>query len=67
MFERQVLRMSESAKKNIKTIIMVVLFVVFVALVIIGQRSIGAPGLLLMLAGVAGLVAMLWMYNRKYK
>lgn len=59
--------MSESAKKTVKYIVMAVLFVVCMALVIVGQRFTGPVGLLVMLAGLAGLVAMLWYYNRRYQ
>lgn len=59
--------MKESTKKLIIGLIVLVVFVVCVGLVIVGQRNIGAPGLLTQLAGVAGLVLLLWLYNRQYK
>lgn len=44
-----------------------VLFVVCIALVVIGQRNVGLPGTLIMLLGLAGLIGLLYAYNRKYK
>lgn len=44
-----------------------IVFVVCICLVIIGQRNIGPAGLLTMLAGLAGLVVLLWLYNRQFK
>ena len=41
--------------------------VVCIALVIVGQRKIGPSGLLMMLVGLAGLLVLLWLYNRQYK
>ena len=59
--------MSESAKKIITAIVILIIFIVCRALVIVGQRNIGLSGLLTMLAGLAGLVFLLWLYNRQYK
>lgn len=59
--------MSESAKKIITAIVILIIFIVCLALVIVGQRYIGLGGLLTMLAGLAGLVFLLWLYNRQYK
>ncbi|MCR1838831.1 DUF6903 family protein [Murimonas intestini] len=59
--------MSESAKKIITAIVILIIFIVCLALVIVGQRNIGLSGLLTMLAGLAGLVFLLWLYNRQYK
>lgn len=59
--------MSESAKKIITAIIVLVVFIACLALVIMGQRNIGLGGLCTMLAGLAGLVFLLWLYNRQYK
>lgn len=47
--------------------LMLLVLIVGVALVIVGQKNIGAPGLGLMLLGLAMLVGLLWFYNRKYK
>ncbi len=59
--------MSEKGKKLLIGIIIAIVFVVCVALVIIGQRNIGPQGLLMMLVGLAGLIVLLWLYNRQYK
>lgn len=59
--------MSENGKKLLIGIIVAVVFVVCIALVIIGQKNIGPQGLLMMLLGLAGLIVLLWLYNRKYK
>ena len=53
--------------KALKIIVMLVIFVICIALVIIGQRNIGPSGLGLMILGLAGLVSLLWIYNRQYK
>lgn len=59
--------MSESAKKVLKGIIILIIFVICVALVVIGQRNVGPQGLGTMLLGLAGLIFLLWLYNRQYK
>ncbi len=59
--------MSEFAKKLVTAVVVLIVFVVCVALVVIGQRNIGATGLLTQLIGVAGLIILLWIYNRQYK
>ncbi len=42
-------------------------FIVGVALVVIGQRMIGLVGLSIMLVGLAGILLLLHLYNRKYQ
>ena len=59
--------MNEFAKKIVTAVVVLSVFVVCVALVVIGQRNIGATGLLVQLIGVAGLIILLWLYNRQYK
>lgn len=59
--------MNETAKKIITAIVILLFFIVCVALVITGQRQTGAPGLIRQLVGIAGLVGLLWLYNRQYK
>lgn len=59
--------MSDHAKKIVSGIIILLVFVVCVALVVIGQKHIGPQGLGLMLLGLAGLVVLLWLYNRQYQ
>jgi hypothetical protein len=50
---------------KVKIIVNAALF--FMALVIGGQRHIGYAGLGVMLIGLAGLLAQLWLYNRQYQ
>lgn len=59
--------MSENGKKLLIGIVIAVVFVVCLALVIVGQKHTGPQGLLMMLAGLAGLLVLLWLYNRQYK
>ena len=59
--------MNEQAKKVLSGIIILVVFVVSVGLVIVGQRSIGPRGFGTLRLGLAGLIALLWLYNRQYK
>lgn len=59
--------MNENVKKILVGIIVAVVFVVCVALVVMGQRKIGPQGLLMMFAGLAGLIVLLWLYNKQYK
>jgi len=59
--------MSDSLRNTLRNVLMLIVFVVATALVIVGQKSIGAAGLGLMLLGVAILIGLLWFYNRKYK
>lgn len=48
-------------------IIKIILFVVFLVMIIWGQRQAGYGNLLAMLIGLAGLLGLLYSYNRKYK
>ena len=59
--------MNEFTKKIVTAIVVLIVFVVCVALVVIGQRNIGASGLMIQLVGVAGVVVLLWLYNRQYR
>ena len=45
----------------------VAVFVAGMALIVAGQRRIGPGGLLMMLAGLAGILLLLGRYNRKYQ
>ena len=51
----------------VKNIIMAVLFFVFLGMIVIGQKTVGLGTLGLEIAGLAGLLAELYVYNRKYK
>lgn len=59
--------MNEQVKKILIGIIVAIVFVVCIALVVIGQRNIGPAGLGTMLIGLSGLIVLLWLYNRQYK
>ncbi len=59
--------MNESTTKILTGILIAIVFFVCVALVIVGQRNIGPGGLCTMLLGLAGLIFLLWLYNRQYK
>lgn len=53
-------------KDSFGTIVIIVLFIVFVALVIVGQRTIDRNYLFIQLLGLLGILGVLWKYNRKY-
>lgn len=53
-------------KDSAATIITVILFIVFIVLVIVGQRTIGRAYLFTQLIGLAGILGVLWKYNKKY-
>lgn len=59
--------MSETGKKVVKAIVILVVFIICMVLVITGQRHVGPGGLITMLVGLGGLVVLLWLYNRQYK
>lgn len=51
----------------IKNIVMIILFFVFLGMIIIGQKTVGLSNLGLELVGLAGLLALLFVYNRTYR
>lgn len=53
--------------EKIRNLIMVIVFVVCLVLIIIGQKNIGVPGLIMELVGLVGLLTLLFIYNNKYK
>ncbi|WP_413371980.1 DUF6903 family protein [Paenibacillus taichungensis] len=59
--------MEDFTKNYLRNLLMLIFFIVGIGLVIVGQKNIGAPGLGLMLLGLAMLIGLLWLYNRKYK
>ena len=59
--------MNEYTKKLLVGILVAIIFVVCVALVIIGHRNVGLSGLGTQMIGLAGLIILLWLYNRQYK
>lgn len=46
---------------------MIIVFVVCLALILMGQKNISATGLLMELAGLVGLLTLLFLYNRRYR
>lgn len=61
------MKVSERAVRWIKGIIAAVIFIVSIVLVIVGQRSTGIPGTIQMLIGLAGILILLFIYNRQYQ
>lgn len=59
--------MSETRKKFVKGAAVFAVFVISMALVIWGQRHVGPGGLGIMVLGLAGLIALLWFYNKQYR
>ena len=59
--------MNEYTKKALIGVLAAIVFVVCLALVIIGQRNLGPQGLVTQLVGLAGLLILLWLYNRQFK
>ncbi len=53
--------------KWLARIIAIVLFIVFMALIVTGQRTVGVPYLIRMLVGLLGLLAMLFYYNKQHQ
>ena len=57
----------EYTRKTILTIVGLLVFLSCCALVVIGQKSVSTTGLVTMLAGLAGIVLCLWIYNRTHR
>ncbi len=53
--------------KWIIRLIYVIIFIGSMALIVTGQRNIGPAGLLCMLAGLAGILVLLFLYNKKFQ
>ncbi|BBK23695.1 DUF6903 family protein [Amedibacterium intestinale] len=51
----------------IKNIIMAILFFVFLGMIIVAQRTVSLTNLGIEIVGLAGLLTLLYIYNRKYK
>ena len=51
----------------VKNIIMAILFFVFLGLIIVGQKTVSLTNLGIEIVGLAGLLTLLYIYNRKYK
>lgn len=52
--------------KWVKTIINIVIFIVGIVLICTQQRNVGPTGLLLMIIGLAGILFLLYSYNKQY-
>ena len=59
--------MGEKMKKIGAITILIGVFIISIVLTVVGQRNVGPAGLLTMLVGLAGLIFLLWFYNRQYK
>lgn len=59
--------MNEYTKKKIIGVLVAIVFCICIALVVIGQRNVGLTGLGMELLGLAGLIILLWLYNRQFK
>ncbi len=53
-------------KDNLVVIVKFLVFIVCIAMIVIGVRSIGRLDLGIMLLGLAGLMGLLYDYNRKF-
>ena len=53
--------------KIVKNVIIAIVFVVCLALIIIGQKNISVRGLVMELVGLVGLLVLLYLYNRQFK
>lgn len=51
----------------IKTILSLIAFIVCAALVVIGQKTVGIPNLMMEIVGVIGIMILIYLYNRKYQ
>ena len=51
----------------VKNIIMAILFFVFLGLIIVGQKTVSVANLGMEFIGLAGLLVLLYLYNRKDK
>lgn len=50
-----------------KNLILLAIFIISMALIFIGQKDTGYPGLGLEALGLIGLVSVLFMYNKRFK
>lgn len=53
--------------KWVKAIVVILIFCICIALIIVGQKTVGIQYLLLQLFGLAGLLSLLYGYNKKYQ
>ncbi|MGL6201032.1 MAG: DUF6903 family protein [Lachnospiraceae bacterium] len=59
--------MNEYTMEKLKKLLILLLLCVSIGLVIVGQRTVGYRWLMCMLAGIAGIILILYWYNRKAK
>ncbi|MEG0469018.1 DUF6903 family protein [Amedibacillus sp. YH-ame6] len=50
-----------------KNVLMVIIFIISIVLIFIGQKNVGYTGLMVELLGLAGILGILYTYNRRYK
>lgn len=58
---------NEQMKDILIVLLKIVIFIGSVALVMIGQRNIGFQGLGTMLVGLAGILSLLYVYNKAHQ
>lgn len=58
--------MNEYTRRTICTLLSMLVVVASLALVIYGQQTVGYANLAMMLLGVAGILLMLYLYNRSF-
>ena len=51
----------------VRNLIMIIVFIVCLALIIIGQKNISVSGLAMELIGLVGLLSLLFIYNKRYQ
>lgn len=59
--------MGANMKSWMWKILYLIIFIVCIALLVLGQRNIGVEGLLVMLVGLAGILGLMYIYNKKYQ
>lgn len=59
--------MNEKTKKILRILISVIIFAISIGLLVSGQQRIGPGGLMMMMVGLAGLILLLYRYNRNYR
>lgn len=53
-------------KEKVVLFLKIILLIASIALVIIGQKTVGKQYLLMQLIGIAGILFIVWSYNRKF-
>ncbi|MDD3428613.1 MAG: hypothetical protein PHG02_01240 [Oscillospiraceae bacterium] len=53
--------------KKVVVLLEIILLAGFVGLIVIGQKNIGYMGVIQMVAGLAGILGLLFIYNRQHK